>query len=418
MREDDLMRAAHRFEVILKAEKGMIKMKEAAACLGVTARHLRRLRKKAKREGARGLLRERRSHPSWNEVTGEERGKIISLRKERYKGFNIAHFRDMLRMRHGIERSHEFYRKLLLEEKLCAPRKVNRRKKRHRKRFEAPRAGVLIQRDTSIHLWVPGAKKHWKLILDLDDHSRKITGAVFSEHDDVLSNMMVSWETISLYGIPFAYYTDNNPIYNPTSKRRKGAYYLYRVRTGEVQETVSQFKRSLRELGIECIHSRPYQPQGKGKVERIFRFMQDRLLNEMADAKVKTIAQANKYLRKWVEWYNSNHVHSTTKQIPDERFAASSIFRPLPGDIDLDQVFCLKYERTVKADNTFQHEGKTYQIEPNKYRISYAKAKVEVRIHLSGKMRVLYKNREIGVYNYNPPKSLTLPSGEDIFALE
>ena len=77
-----------------------------------------------------------------------------------------------------------------------------------------------------------------------------------------------------------------------------------------------------------------------------------------------------------------------------------------------------RYEIIVKADNTFQHEGNTYQIRRNEYRISYAKAKVEVRIHLSGKMKVLYKQQEIGAYNYKPPKSLTLPSGEDIFALE
>lgn len=416
MREDDFMRAAHRYEVILRASRGMVTMKEAAACLGITTRQLRRLRKKAAVNGIKSLLRSS-SHRPWNVVSEEERRAIIALRKERYRAFNVAHFRDMLRMRHGIDHSHEFYRKFLLREKLCAARVLKRRKARHRKRFEAPRAGVLVQRDTSIHLWVPGAKKHWKLILDLDDHSRKITGALFSEHDDVLSNMMVSWETVSTHGIPFAYYTDNNPIYNPLNKKPKGMYQLYRVRTGEIKETISQFKRSLRELGIECIHSRPYQPQGKGKVERIFRFMQDRLLNEMADAKVRTIAQANKYLKKWVEWYNSSHVHSTTKQIPNERYLASSIFRPLPGDVDLNQIFCLKYERTVKADNTFQHEGKTYQIKRNEYRISYAKAKVEVRIYLSGKMRVFYKKREIGAYNYNPPKSLTLPSGEDIFAL-
>lgn len=416
--EQNIMRAAHRYEVILKVAKGMLTMEEAAACMGLTSRHLRRLKRAAKEKGLKGLIRQGGRLP-WNAVSDEEKCKVIALRKKYYREFNVAHFRDILKIRHGIDRSHEFYRQLLLKEKLCAPRVLKRRTRKHRRRFEAPRAGVLVQRDTSIHLWVPGAKKAWKLILDLDDHSRKITGAIFSERDDVLSNMLVSWETISTHGIPFAYYTDNNPIYNPKNKKpRSGMYQLYRMQHGEVKETISQFKRALKELGIECIHSTPYQPQGKGKIERIFRFMQDRLLNEMALAKVRTISQANKYLKKWVEWYNSCHLHSSTKQIPNERYLAGNTFRPLPGDSDLDQIFCLKYERTVKADNTFQHEGRTYQIKRNEYRIGYAKAKVEVRIHLSGKMRVLYKNREIGVYNYNPPKSLTLPSGEDIFALE
>lgn len=87
---------------------------------------------------------------------------------------------------------------------------------------------------------MPGAKKAWKLILDLDDHSRKITVAIFSERDDVLSNMLVSWETISTHGIPFAYYTDNNPIYNPKNKKpRSGMYQLYRMQQGAVKETFS-----------------------------------------------------------------------------------------------------------------------------------------------------------------------------------
>lgn len=418
MRVEDIMRAGNRLEIITKVEKELLTMEEAAALLGMSKRHLRRLRRRSEQGGLKGLLYER-VHEAWNKVSAEERAEIVDLRKDRYRSFNVSHFRDMLKDRHGIDRSHEFLRKLLYKEKLVDPRLPKRRRKRHRKRFEAPRAGVLIQRDTSIHLWVPGAERPWKLILDLDDHSRKITGAVFSERDDVLSNMLVCWETLSTHGLPFAYYTDNNPIYNPKNKKpREGMYQLYRLQQGEVGETLSQWKRALQELGIACIHATPYQPQGKGKVERIFGFMQDRLVNEMADAKVRTISQANKYLRKWVKWYNTKHLHSTTKQIPQERFLRNNAFRPLPGDVELNEIFCLKYERKVKADNTFQHEGKVYQIKRNEYRISYAKAKIQVRIYLSGKMKAFYDKREIGVYHYNPPKKLTLPSGEDILALD
>jgi len=303
--------------------------------------------------------------------------------------------------------------------KLYNPQIQRRRKPKHRRRFEAPRAGVLIQRDTSIHLWVPGIEKPWKLILDLDDHSRKITGALFSEHDDVLSNMFVAWETISTHGIPFAYYTDNNPIFNPLNKKpRLGRYQFYRWRDGEEKETISQFKRALKELGIECIHATPYQPQGKGKVERIFRFMQDRLVKEMETAKIKTIHQANLYLKKWVDWYNHCHVHSTTKQIPNERYLANDAFRPVPGDVALEQIFCLKYERLVKMDNTIQHEGRTYQIKHNEYRFSYARAKVEVRVYLSKILKIFYKKREIGSFSYKPIENKQLIRGEDICALQ
>lgn len=418
MREKELMKAANRYEVLTKIEHGVLKVVEAAKILGLSKRQVQRLRRRVEKEGLNGLFFQRQ-HRASNRISREEMKEIIKLRRKRYRKYNLSHFSDVLKMRHGIKRSREFYRRLFLVEKLYSPKPMKKRKKKYRKRFEAPQAGVLIQRDTSIHLWVPGADKAWRLIVDLDDHSRKITGAVFSERDDVLSNMLVSWETLSTHGIPFAYYTDNNPIYNPKNKKpRAGMYQLYRMQTGEIKETMSQFKRALKELGVECIHSTPYQPQGKGKIERLFRFMQDRLVNELEEAGVKTIAEANKYLKKWIEWYNHAHLHSITKQIPNERYLAKNAFRPLPGDVDLEQIFCLKFEHKVKADNTFQHEGKTYQIKRNEYRISYAKTKVEVRIYLTGIMKVFYKKQEIGSYSYKPRKNIQLPGGGDILALQ
>lgn len=417
MRMEDMMKAANRFEVLTKMERGLMKMAEAATVLGVSKRHARRLRRRVEVFGLKGLIH-RRTHRAPNRVSDGERVLILELRNERYRNYNLTHFGDVMKMRHGIKRSREFYRRLFLLEKLYSPSLVRKRKKRHRKRFEAPKAGVLIQRDTSIHFWVPNADRPWRLILDLDDHSRKITGAIFSEHDDVLSNMLVAWETISTHGIPFAYYTDNNPIYNPMNKKpRDGMYYFYRCRNGQEEETVSQFKRALRELGIECIHSTPYQPQGKGKIERLFRFMQDRLVNEMAEAKVKTIQEANAHLKKWIEWYNHCHVHSVTKQIPNERYLANNIFRPVPGDVSLEEIFCLKYDRTVKSDNTFQLDGRTYQIEKNEYRISYARAKVEVRVYLSGIVKVFFKQQNIGTCRYKGRENKYLLEREDILAL-
>lgn len=419
-REESLMRAANRFEVLTRVEKGLLKIGEAAGLLGLHQRHVRKLKRRVEQFGLKGLLF-RRSHPAFNRASDRERAAILALRKERYRSYNLMHFADILQRRHGIKRSREFYRRLFLLEKLHNPPKVRKRKPKHRKRFEAPQAGILIQRDTSIHFWVPHAEKPWKLILDLDDHSRLITGAWFSERDDVLSNMLVAWETISLYGLPVAYYTDNNPIFNPLNKKpQSGMYRFFRMRSGEDEETLSQFKRALQELGIQCIHATPYQPQGKGKIERLFRFMQDRLVNEMITAKVATLEEANKYLKKWVQWYNRHHLHSVTKMVPWRRYRQNNAFRELPKGVDLEQIFCLKFTRDVKADNTFQLEGKIYQIEPNEYRISYAKAKVEVRIYLNRKMKVFYKQQPIGTFRYRdqrPGGAFYRSSWEGILAL-
>lgn len=416
---EDVMKASRRYEVLLKLMKGLLNTKEVAVFLDLHPRQVRRLRRRVESEGLKGLLY-RREHGSWNQVDEKEKSRILELRGM-YRTYNLLHFRDVLKEKYGIERSREYYRKLCLKEKLYQSSFKKKRRIKHRIRFEAPQAGILIQRDTSIHFWIPGADKALKLILDLDDHSRKITGAYFSEFDDVLSNMLVAWETLSEYGLPVAYYTDNNPIFNPLNKKPKGGMYqFYRWREGEEKESITQFKRALRELAINCIHAAPYQPQGKGKIERIFRFMQDRLVQEMMTARVTDIHQANKYLRKWVRWYNHHHVHSSTKMIPEKRFHKSNAFRKLPKEIDLKEIFCLKHSREVKADHTFQLEGQTYQIHADEYRISYAKAKIELRTYLNRKLKAYYQGRQLKCTPYNPnqtKRTFYRGNKEDILAL-
>jgi transposase len=414
IKERDIMQAANRFEVLLKVENGSLTNKECGQLLGLSRRQIIRLKKRLAESGLKNLILGKRG-PKKGLVSEKERALIVQLKEEKYADYNLLHFRDQLKRYHKITRSYEFIRKLLIDCKLHKIKKSRVAKRKHRQRFEACEAGLLVQRDTSIHLWVPSMGKHLKLILDLDDHSRKIVGSYFSEHDDVLSNMLVSWETISTHGLPTSYYMDNNPIYNPIrhqqSKPKHYSFYRYRHIDQDTKETLPQFKRALKELGIECIHSTPYQPQGKGKVERIFRFMQDRLVNEMATTKVKDIKGANKALEKWVNWYNHNHVHRITQMIPNERYLLKNSFRELKPGIELEKIFSLKYTRKVECDNTISFEGKTYQIKAKAYRISYVRAQVEVSITMNNKLQIYYKNRCIGDYPYKRKENKELHKG-------
>jgi hypothetical protein len=187
-----------------------------------------------------------------------------------------------------------------------------------------------------------------------------MTGAMCALHDDVLSNMLVTWETLSTPGVPVAYYTDNNPMCNPrTKKPRTGMQRLMRIRDGEEPTSGSQLQRALTELGIALINATPSQPQGKGKVERMCRFMQERLLNALITAGVQTIAEANPYLNTWVVWYKQCHLHSITKMLPNERYRRSDAFRTLPVDIDLNESLCLKDTRKVRGDHPLAFAGHT-----------------------------------------------------------
>jgi transposase InsO family protein len=395
MERDVFMKYANRYEILLKATKGIITSREASVLLRKSYRQTLRLKERIKSDGIKGLFYHRTHQHPWK-VSSAVCGEILKLRKI-YADYNLSHFRDTLASDHQLSYSLEFYRRLLLEKNQHQPRRISKRKVPHRKRFEAPQAALLIQRDTSIHFWVPDSEKPWKLILDLDDHSRTITGALFSLHDDVVSNLKVTGETITHYGLPQAYYTDNNPIFNPLRRLPK-TYQYFRYQKGTEEETLPQFKRALQELGIQMIQATPYQPQGKGKIERMFRFLQDRLFKEMAHRKIQTLEEANRYLKRFVRWYNTHWLHGTTHEIPLERLQKNNAFRPLPKTLDLTQILCLKFPRQVKADNTIQLGGKTYQIPPNRYRISYARAWVEVRIYLDGYMQIFHQNEPIAHY--------------------
>lgn len=406
MERDVLMRFANRYEVLLKALEGVITTREASGLLGKSYRQTLRLKVRVEQEGLPGLFYHR-SHPDPKRVSDPVCQRVLDLKRQ-YPDYNLSHFRDTLASEHGISLSLEFYRKLLFEKGLHQVRRFKRGKIPHRKRFEASQAGLLVQRDTSIHFWRPGSEKPWKLILDLDDCSRTITGALFSLQDDVLSNLEVTRQTLMAYGLPAAYYLDNNPIFHKIS-RLPQTYQYFRYQRPE-EASVPQFKRALDELGVRMINATPYQPQGKGKIERLFRFLQDRLLKEMAFRKVRTLEEANRDLRRFVGWYNSRWKHGTTGEIPSLRLAKNNGFKPLPQGFDLAQVLCLKYPRQVKADNTIQLDGQTYQIPPNAHRISYAKAKVEARVYLNGRMQIFHQNNPIASYKQlktiNPDKGL------------
>lgn len=407
-------KAGNRFEVIQKQKQGLMTVKEASALLKMTPRHFLRI-KKTSEKGLKFLLDERRgSHQK--RVSEEEKMKILKLKRDTYVRFNTKHFQYVLSQKYGIKRSYEYLRKILKENCLASPKHRRRKKKRQRKRFEAKAGGFLVQRDTSIHMWLPYHKKPLKLIVDIDDHSRKITAALFSYHDDVLSNMAVTQQTIVTHGVPIAYYMDNNPIYNPIKRLPKQLdFYRYRNSDNGEEKIITQFKRSLHDLGIECIHSTPYEPQGKGKVERLFRFMQDRLLEEMLIENVSTLQEANEFLRKWVDWYNHSHVHRTTGMIPNQRLIENNKFKEYEGtNEDLSKIFCLKDTRVVSNDHTISFEGKIYQLKPKNRQLILARKKVELRISLNYRLKIYYENTCVHDCEYKPKNNKTLDRLRDI----
>lgn len=253
-----------------------------------------------------------------------------------------------------------------------------------RHRFESAAAGDLVQMDTTWGYWL-GNKRLYLTIL-LDDHSRYLLSARWALAETLWHNMSLIRETIENYGCFKVLYTDNASWFKVIRHGRS----IYQ--NHHQHEFESEITRACRDLGIVHVTHQPYQPQGKGKVERIFRFIQERFVCQLDGPEIP-IHAINKRFREWMDWYNTSHVNRTIGCVPKKRFKPKG-FQPLSGiqSRRLDDIFCVKDTRTVDKCNQFSFEGAMYTIPGDQ---SFAHRTVELNIHPQRKIRVWYGGKLI-----------------------
>lgn len=373
-----------RHKVLSMVLNGILNIKQASQELSLSYRQTQRLLKRFL-EGDMSLdsLVYKRTHPAWNKLDTSIKTKVIKTYKK-YPNINNCHIADLLEEEIPKKIHPSTVRDVLIENNLYQPKA---QKRRPRKRFEMASFGELVQMDTSEHLWLPKLGKDTCMIALEDDHSRELLNTELVLRDTTWNNMCLIRRVIEEYGLFQTLYTDNNAMFK-LIRSGWSRHFEYKVDLERVQ---TQIHRCLLELSIGFIHTRPFEPQGKGKLERLFGFMQERLCPILA--KVSSLKVANKIIQGWRIWYNQR-VHSITEQRPIDRHSPS-VFKPLSKDINLDDVFCFTYQRTVKSDNTFSLDNKAYQITHFTNRISYAKAKVELHVLPAKYIRVFYKDRLI-----------------------
>ncbi|MBI4981405.1 DDE-type integrase/transposase/recombinase [Candidatus Woesearchaeota archaeon] len=378
-----------RHKVLSMVLNGLLNIKQASQELNLSYRQTQRLLKRFL-EGDMSIdtLVYKRTHPAWNKLDRSIEAKVIKTCKQ-YPNINNCHIADLLEEEIPKKIHPSTVRDILIENKLYQPKP---QKRRPRKRFEMASFGQLVQMDTSEHFWLPLLGKETSMVALEDDHSRDLLDAELVEHDTTWNNMCLIRRVIEEYGLFQTLYTDNDSMFK-LIRSGWSRHFEYKVDLERVQ---TQIHRSLLELGIGFIHTRPFEPQGKGKLERLFGFMQERLCPVLN--KVKNLKVANKIIQNWRSWYNKR-VHSITKERPIDRHEPS-VFKPLPSDINLDDVFCFKYQRTVKSDNTFSFDNKTYQISQFTNRISYAKAEVELHVLPGRYIRVFYKEQFVQQFDF------------------
>jgi transposase len=297
-----------RFEDALERHKrGRLTAEEAGELLGMSARHFRRLRARYAEDGADGLRDRRLGRASERRAPESELERMRRLYREEYADFTVKHFHEELRRRHDYKLGYTVTRLALQSAGLVAAAK--RRGKHRRKRERRPMPGMLLFQDGSTHRWIGALDHDLDLVATLDDATGCIYSAILVDEEGTMSSFLGLHETIAAHGLFGALYTDRGSHYFRTPKAG-----------GKVDKLhVTQVGRALSQLRIRHIPS--YSPEARGRMERVFGTLQQRLPPELRRARVMTKEAANAYLREtFVPEYNARFGKPAAE--PDSAFVA------------------------------------------------------------------------------------------------
>ena len=349
---------------------------EAAEILGMSERTFRRWRDRYEGEGAAGLLDRRLGKASAKQVPVDQVHAVLTLYRERYPGFTAQHFHDKLRQHHGFALSYSWTKLRLQAAGLIA--QAPRRSAHRRKRPRRPLTGMLLHQDGSRHHWLPSLEQQLDLIVTLDDATSEIYSAFLVEEEGTTSSFRALAEVIGAQGLPWALYTDRASHYFVTPKA--GA------KVAKDQPT--QVGRALAQLGIE--HIPAYSPEARGRSERAFGTLQDRLPKELALAGITTIEAANRFIRQ-VYLSEHNARFAVAPEHPETAFVgdAAGVHR---------DILCVHEERVVGNDNCVRYRGLSLQIPPSPIRPHFVKVRVRVHDYPDGTLAICHGPRCLARY--------------------
>jgi len=376
-----------RLRVITLVSDGHITVREASLQVGLSPRQTSRLLDRYRALGPKGLIHGNRERTPPNRLSPELRQKILGLAEGPYADFNDTHLRELLAENCGINIGRETLRTLLRQAALKPKRK--RRPPRHRRRRErSPAKGLMVIWDGSPHRWFGQERPSCSLMAALDDADSELIAAFFAPHETTEAYLRLLGDVLRRRGIPASVYQDKHSAL----KRNDPHWSLEEQLAGE--QTPTQVGLALRELGIQPIFA--HSPQAKGRVERLFGTLQDRLVAELRLAGIMDMESANRHLRDhWIERFNA--------RFKRQRVEAPSRFRPAKG-LDLNRILAFRYQATVANDDTVQLGGTVIQIPPGPGGRGYAKARVEVRQHLDGTWSVYHQDKLIARAEATPLK--------------
>ena len=368
------------WEVMSRWERDELSQLEAAELLGMHERTFRRWARRFEADGDEGLSDRRLGRRSGRAVGQGDAEEIERLYRERYQGFTAKHFHEYLKASHGYTLGYTCTKTLLQSRGLIpkAPRRGAHRRKRPRR----PMVGMMVHQDASKHVWIEGLGA-LDLVVTMDDATSEIYSAILVEEEGTMSTFAGLIETIAARGLFCSLYTD------------RGSHYFFTPQAGGKvdRSTPTQVGRALAQLGIE--HIAAYSPEARGRSERMFRTLQDRLPKDLALAGITEASAANKWLR---EVYLPRHNARFAVQAAE----AGSGFVPV-AEAQWRDVLCIQEDRIVAPDNTVAWNRRRLQIPPHPARAHFVKAKVRVHEYPPGDLAIFHGPRCLARWSPGDP---------------
>jgi transposase len=368
-----------RLMVLNEVQAGRLTGTAAAALLGLSLRQTRRLLAAYRRNGAAGLAHGNRGREPVNKVRAEVAEAVVQLAQTEYMDYNDRHFTEELAERHAIVLSNPTVRRLRRAAGLGSPRK--RRSPRHRRRRERyPQAGMLLQVDGSKHDWLEGRGPWLTLHAAIDDATGEVVAAVFRAEEDATGYALLLHHVSQTHGLPLALYADRHTIFqNPKEAS------LVEQLTG--LEPRTHLGRLLDGLGVGLIPA--YSPQAKGRVERLFQTLQDRLVKELRRAGATDAIQANAVLARYLPRFNHRFSHPPAQ--------TGSAYRPRLSLAQANEQVHFTYWRTVANDHTISLFGHVIALPPLPVRLNLAGRRVALHHRMDGRLAVVYQQQVLGL---------------------
>lgn len=378
------------FTVINRFIDKSISRQQAASLLGLSTRQITRLKKWVLTSGAESLIHKNTGRKPAHAVTDETKEAVLKIySRPELSRANFLHFKDILLADFGIALSYSALSSILKNAGFESPKKKKIRHRTHR-RTRKPHPGQLIQIDATPYEWFGGNTKY-ALHGAIDDATGNVVGLFLTQNECLYGYLETMRQCCVDFGVPQTIYSDNHTIFRSP---KTGKLTMDELIAGKTVH-LTQFGRSMHELGIDLIFAKT--PQAKGRIERLWVTLQSRLPVEFAKRGITTVADANRFLE---EEY---------KELFNQRFSvepeAESIFVPLAEGMDIDTILCVKHKRKTDAAGTFSFKNRCFQILDEGFPIINARREIEVLLNPRYGIRIAYGGRIYETIRYLKPQN-------------